>query len=169
MKENINFDNSSLKSDVNETELLRKDTKNLIYSLKKNQNAVREQVSKLRDENNQYSIDPDFLDSPKPTHSHNVKYSSQIQEVEANERAYVQNELYQDEDEGLMLTGCKRTFNKSVSFNQYLMGRSASSSNRRSRSVSPHLNKTPAKSILKKQLVEDELSDANSSVSDRDG
>lgn len=154
MKENINFDNNS-QPITTETELLRKDTKNLIYSLKKNQDVVKEQISKLRDENNQYNLDQDYLtDSTKSLEDYDTKYTRHIQEDEL----FIENEEYRQPN-----SECKKSFNKSVSFNQFLMGRSASS-NRRSRSVSPHLNKVPTKSILKKQLVEDELSDSADEV-----
>lgn len=150
MKENINFDNNS-QPITTETELLRKDTKHLIYSLKKNQDVVKEQISKLRDENNQFNLEQDYLtDSTKSLDDYEIKYTRNIQE---DEQYNIEHEVFQLGSE------CKKSFNKSVSFNQFLMGRSASS-NRRSRSVSPHLSKTPTKSILKKQLVEDELSDA---------
>lgn len=149
MKENINFDNNS-QPITTETEILRKDTKHLIYSLKKNQDVVKEQISKLRDENNQFNLEQDYLtDSTKSLDDYDIKYTRNIQEGEPYN---IEHEDYQ------LASECKKSFNKSVSFNQFLMGRSASS-NRRSRSVSPHLNKTPTKSILKKQLVEDELSD----------
>ncbi len=169
MKENINFDNSN-PTITDNTDLLRKDTKNLIYSLKKHQTAVKESFSKLKDENNQYNLLLDNHHSPNeyPINSPSTSKIAYFLDTVLSEETEIINDELDDDDH--LITESYYNKNrlsasvttKTVSFNEFLLGKSSTSGmagNRRSRSISPSLNKTPTKSILKKQLVHDELSD----------
>lgn len=125
MKENINFDNNV--TDLNETELLRKDTKNLIYSLKKHQDAVKESFSKLKDENNQYDFEQEHDDQLNIEVSKKVSKAAQkikvayflesedtsIQNTNSNDD-YLINETYHDKKVSSSI--------KTVSFNEYIQG-----------------------------------------------
>ena len=171
MKENINFENST---GPHEAELLRHDTKSLIYSLQKHQHAVKLSFSKLKDENNQYESD-------EPNYPRTTKQIMGVQKVatfliDCNEHMGKLNENDQivddavddDQEDDLLLTESlylKRNPSsmKTVSFSENLRTKTLNAG--RSRSTSPNLNKTPTKSILKKQLVQDELSDDESDVS----
>ncbi len=165
MKENINFDNSNLKKDneLNDsTDLLRKDTKELIYSLRRHQTVVNECFSKLKDENNQYNFHLDNHESSSS--STNSKMGYFLDTVINEEPEIINDELDDAEpnqlNESYFMKKSFSTNTKTVSFNEHLLGKcSGSTECRRSRSISPSLNKTPTKSILKKQLVQDELSD----------
>lgn len=125
MKENINFDNNV--TDLNETELLRKDTKNLIYSLKKHQDAVKESFSKLKDENNQYDYEQDQDEQLNIEISKNVSKAAQKikvayfleTEVTGNDETnpnddYLINDSYHDKKVSSSV--------KTVSFNEYIQG-----------------------------------------------
>jgi hypothetical protein len=143
--------------DKKEVDLLRNDCKNLLSSLKTQQNIVLDTFNKFKHNDSINDDDSQSFNCTKgyerPTHSSNLKTS----------------ELRKSTDSLNSSSGKKRNnSNKTVSFSDYLRTCSTSgkglilSPRRVSRSASPHhynAKKSPSKSILKKQLVQDELSD----------
>ena len=173
MKENINFENSTGVTGPHEAELLRHDTKSLIYSLQKHQHAVKLSFSKLRDENNQYESDePNYPKTSKQimgvqkVATFLIDCNEHLGKLNANDQIVDDAVDDDQEDDDFLLTESlylkkNPSSMKTVSFSENLGTKTLNAA--RSRSTSPNLNKTPTKSILKKQLVQDELSDDDES------
>ena len=171
--------NSDTISNLKETDLLRQDSKTLLWSLKQHQNAIKQSFSKLIIQ--------------KEEEVHQIIEDTQVAEIEDEEELYdnvTSNNNYLIENDSYKLkfkkinkkTNSNSVSVKTVSFSDYLRtscyqlddeynisnnNNNNRSNQRRSRSVSPYLNnKKPVKSILKKQIVQDELSEDDNEVDD---
>lgn len=212
IKENTNNNNNN--NTLNETDLLRKDSKNLLWSLKQHQNVIKQSFSKLINHEKDDIEEYDNVNSNLATISSNINNvndeNEQIEDQldqensdEENSRVNLKNRyssnLWRSQDSlrfldevqpkknkpkitKLKTNSAKKTKKpasavsvKTVSFCDYLRtcdddddACSTGSRRRRSRSASPYLNKKPTKSILKKQIVQDELSEDNDEDEDED-
>jgi len=176
--------NSDTISNLKETDLLRQDSKTLLWSLKQHQNAIKQSFSKLIIQ--------------KEEEMHQTIEDTQVAEIEDEEEELYDNVttnnnnnnnyLIENDSYKLKFKKINKKSNsnsvsvKTVSFSDYLRtscyqlddeynisnnNNNNRSNQRRSRSVSPYLNnKKPVKSILKKQIVQDELSEDDNEVED---
>lgn len=131
-----------------ETELLRNDTKSLLWSLKKHQDSIYESLNKFKEIDQ--SLDDQISD---------LTSEDEIRVPRAKETIKIKS------SKSFKTPKKSKSPVKTVSFSDYLRTCSTSgkglviSPRRRSRSASPFSKKSPGKSILKKQIVQDELSD----------
>ena len=152
MKEKFTSNNNK-----KEIDLLRNDSKSLLYSLKEHQNKVFSSFYKLKE---------------KDLHINEVA-SNPVNTILSSDFAELTKSSLNTND--LKKAVRKNNSIKTVSFSDYLRTCNSSgkglviSPRRISKSVSPHTSarKTPSKSILKKQLVQDELSDDDDDENDR--
>jgi len=176
---------------LNEADLLRKDSKSLVWSLKQHQNAIKQSISKLithqhpsfssqahADQKIKELIDDDeeYDNVSKCSHfddqwEQSIKSKHQDEEeaeAAATAAANYILSLKNRKSKRVKKSAIRATASvKTVSFSDYLRTCYEIDSEdplsglrrRRSRSVSPYLNKKPTKSILKKQIVQDELSE----------
>ena len=156
-------------NEINQAEFLRSDSKSLLYSLRKHQDVVKESLYRLKSEdkdveksNEEFKDEVDYKVSNFEKNLYKNEFNFDVDKTRFNDVTDEVNEILLTRNLGFKKVGSIKT----VSFSDYprTLGSRKASPRRRSRSVSPFLgltNKTPKKSILKKQLVQDELSDSN--------
>ena len=159
MKENQNLDTNlddelSSSDDTSlmktkESISLRKDSKTLLWSLKQHQNVIHQLMNH------------EDADADEEEDFDNANKSEPIEDQWEQPEDHYTNPRF-----NIPKKKQKQTTNssKTVSFSDYLRTNcdedmSNESRRRRSRSASPYFNKKPTKSILKKQIVQDELSE----------